>query len=82
MHPKEVAALFAGLLFLSLISSYFIGVNRFSMHALYRDRLIRAYLGASNDQRKPQSLHRLRSRRQPADARAARDATAACTSST
>jgi len=30
-----------------------INPNRFSMHAMYRDRLIRAYLGASNRKRNP-----------------------------
>jgi hypothetical protein len=50
--PKALILLFGPIL-LSLLASYFIGVNRFSMHALYRDRLIRAYLGASNDDRKP-----------------------------
>ena len=30
-----------------------IGVNKFSMHALYRNRLIRAYLGASRHRREP-----------------------------
>jgi hypothetical protein len=30
-----------------------INPNRFSMHAMYRDRLIRAYLGASNRKRDP-----------------------------
>jgi Patatin-like phospholipase len=30
-----------------------INPNRFSLHAMYRDRLIRAYLGASNRDRKP-----------------------------
>jgi hypothetical protein len=33
--------------------SLFIGVNKFSMHALYRNRLIRAYLGASRYSRDP-----------------------------
>ncbi|MEA2488728.1 MAG: hypothetical protein QOH21_520, partial [Acidobacteriota bacterium] len=33
--------------------SYRIGVNRFSMAALYRNRLIRAYLGASRYHRQP-----------------------------
>jgi hypothetical protein len=33
--------------------SRFIGANRFSMHALYRNRLIRAYLGASRYDRDP-----------------------------
>ncbi len=31
----------------------FVNVNTFSLHAMYRNRLIRAYLGASNDRRKP-----------------------------
>jgi hypothetical protein len=30
-----------------------VNINRFSIHALYRNRLIRAYLGASNPQRRP-----------------------------
>ena len=38
-----------GAIFLSI----FIGVNRFSMHGLYRNRLIRAYLGASRYNRDP-----------------------------
>jgi hypothetical protein len=33
--------------------SLFIGVNKFSMHAFYRNRLIRAYLGASRHNRDP-----------------------------
>jgi hypothetical protein len=37
----------------ALILSLFIGVNKFSMHALYRNRLIRAYLGASRYSRDP-----------------------------
>jgi len=48
----ELAFIFglaAGAVFLSL----FIGVNRFSMHGLYRNRLIRAYLGASRYNRDP-----------------------------
>ncbi|HEX8251585.1 MAG TPA: hypothetical protein VF846_00445, partial [Thermoanaerobaculia bacterium] len=32
------------------------GVNKFSMHALYRNRLIRAYLGASRYNRKPNAF--------------------------
>jgi hypothetical protein len=31
----------------------FVNVNKFSLHGAYRDRLIRAYLGASNDNRSP-----------------------------
>jgi hypothetical protein len=30
-----------------------INVNKFSLHSIYRNRLIRAYLGASNDERRP-----------------------------
>ena len=35
----------------SLIASYFIHINKFSLHAMYRNRLIRAYLGASRIER-------------------------------
>jgi hypothetical protein len=31
----------------------FININKFSLHAMYRNRLIRAYLGASREKRKP-----------------------------
>ena len=37
-------------------ASFAIGANRFSMHALYRNRLIRAYLGASRYDRDPDRL--------------------------
>ncbi len=33
-----------------LVMSVVININRFSLHAMYRNRLIRAYLGASRDQ--------------------------------
>jgi hypothetical protein len=36
-----------------LIASYFINVNKFSLHGMYRMRLIRAFLGASNSNRSP-----------------------------
>ena len=39
--------------FIAAIASYYININRFSMHAVYRNRLIRAFLGASNPARKP-----------------------------
>jgi hypothetical protein len=41
----------AGLI--GFLASYFVNINRFSLHALYRNRLTRCYLGASNDERKP-----------------------------
>jgi len=46
-----LAILAAGLAAFGL--SFCIGVNKFSMHALYRNRLIRAYLGASRYTRDP-----------------------------
>jgi hypothetical protein len=36
-----------------VIASYFINVNKFSLHGMYRMRLIRAFLGASNTNRRP-----------------------------
>lgn len=41
------------LLSVSLIMSFTVNVNRFSLHSLYRHRLVRAYLGASNKGRNP-----------------------------
>ena len=38
----------AGLLVVSGVVALFVNINRFSLHAMYRNRLIRAYLGASN----------------------------------
>lgn len=35
------------------IASYSVNINRFSLHALYRNRLVRAYLGASRQRRCP-----------------------------
>src|SRR6185295_15031919 len=37
---------------LGLVAAWFINTNRFSLHAMYRNRLIRAYLGASNPDRR------------------------------
>jgi hypothetical protein len=42
---------FAGALAIGLAASRFININRFSAHALYRNRLIRAFLGATNVKR-------------------------------
>jgi hypothetical protein len=44
---------FVTVLFVALISSANININRFSMHALYRNRVIRTFLGASNKDRRP-----------------------------
>ena len=40
-------------LFVAFFSWTRVNINRFSMHALYRNRLVRAYLGASNPKRAP-----------------------------
>lgn len=39
-----------------LIFNCYINVNTFSLHAMYRNRLVRAYLGASNPIRRPNSF--------------------------
>lgn len=36
-----------------IVMGFFINANRFSLHAMYRNRLIRAYLAASRTQRRP-----------------------------
>ena len=36
----------------SVVASYWINVNRFSLHAVYRNRLIRAFLGAARASRR------------------------------
>ena len=49
--PKELILLMFVLAAVPLITSFFADVNKFSMHGLYRMRLVRAYLGASNRER-------------------------------
>jgi hypothetical protein len=51
-HPGHVALLALALLVLSWIMARYVNINTFSLHAMYRDRLVRAYLGASNPDRK------------------------------
>ncbi|HUK92342.1 MAG TPA: hypothetical protein VLZ81_18210, partial [Blastocatellia bacterium] len=41
------------LVLISCIMALIVNINRFSLHAMYRNRLIRAYLGASNTHRRP-----------------------------
>ncbi len=48
-----ITATALGLAGLGLAMAYLINTNKFSLHAMYRDRLIRAYLGASNNARDP-----------------------------
>lgn len=46
--------MFLGLLGMTVLLSLRVDINEFSLHHLYRNRLIRCYLGASNRTRKPQ----------------------------
>jgi hypothetical protein len=60
-HPQgaglgEVLMLFAGLVALGLVTSRLIPVNRFSLHGMYRQRLIRTFLGASRQDRSPNAF--------------------------
>lgn len=74
LSPEYLALCSLILFFIGLFFSTFINVNRFSLHGAYRDRLVRAYLGASNLDRKPnpftgfdendnRQLHRLKRQR-------------------
>ena len=52
--PPLAAIVVVGVLLASgLVAGAFVNVNRFSLQALYRNRLVRAYLGASNIERRP-----------------------------
>ncbi len=50
-HAEAVLVLGLGFLAFSWLMAHFININKFSLHAMYRNRLIRAYLGASNHRR-------------------------------
>lgn len=50
--PMLLAA-WAALLGLSIVLALFMGVNVFSLHGMYGNRLVRAYLGAGRSLRKP-----------------------------
>jgi hypothetical protein len=50
---RILGIIFGALFVLALVLSAVININRFSLHAVYRNRLIRAYLGASNRGRRP-----------------------------
>ncbi|MEP7148510.1 MAG: patatin-like phospholipase family protein [Acidobacteriota bacterium] len=47
-----ISAALLGLTVIGLFMACFVSVNKFSLHGAYRDRLVRAYLGASNKDRK------------------------------
>jgi len=45
---RNFFGILAGLALLGVLASRIVNVNRFSLHGMYRNRLVRAYLGASN----------------------------------
>ncbi|MEN9893646.1 MAG: hypothetical protein RLY78_3941 [Pseudomonadota bacterium] len=51
--PWPALGTFAACIGLAAVMAWFIGVNTFSLHGMYANRLIRAYLGASQMQRRP-----------------------------
>ena len=56
LHNAELGQLFliwCALISIGLLMACLINVNKFSLHGFYRNRLIRAYLGASNTSRTP-----------------------------
>lgn len=52
----EIALYGAGLTIFGLTMSGFVPSNRFSLHGMYRQRLIRTFLGASRPDRKPNAF--------------------------
>lgn len=50
---RVVLLILAVFLFIGLAMSLVININKFSLHSMYRNRLIRAYLGASREARFP-----------------------------
>ena len=53
---KQGLILVLGLAGFSWLISFFFGANQFSLHGLYRNRLVRGYLGASRDDRVPNAF--------------------------
>ena len=51
--PGVVLTIFAGCLAIALVFSWLMGINTFSLHSMYGNRLVRAYLGAARDHRTP-----------------------------
>jgi hypothetical protein len=49
----ELLWVLTGLALIGVVMGYFINVNKFSLHGIFRNRLIRAFLGASRTIRKP-----------------------------
>ena len=56
LDSLAAVVLFAATILLALFANKFININTFSLHGMYRMRLTRAYLGASNFARHPDSF--------------------------
>lgn len=52
----ESLGLLAGNLALGLLMSFFVPVNRFSLHGMYKARIVRTFLGASRTNRSPNAF--------------------------
>ncbi len=51
-HPYLIGLVMMGFLAVAVVASRYININTFSLNGMYRDRLVRAYLGASNRKRR------------------------------
>lgn len=59
LNQMPVVYIFATAIVAAVIGvgmAFFVNVNKFSLHGAYRDRLVRAYLGASNTRRRQDSF--------------------------
>jgi len=52
-HPLAIVIVLVALIVVGCVFATFVNINKFSLHSMYRDRLVRAYLGASNNYRQP-----------------------------
>jgi hypothetical protein len=52
----EIVLLLAGYVAVGIFMSYFVPVNRFSLHGMYRQRIVRTFLGASRADRVPNAF--------------------------
>ncbi len=56
LDSLAACVVFAAVCFLAFFANMFININTFSLHGMYRMRLVRSYLGASNFARHPDSF--------------------------
>src|SRR5204863_7991389 len=55
-HPLQGGGYLVLTLLFSAIMGFYVNVNTFSLHTVFRNRLIRAFLGASNTNRRPHAF--------------------------